>query len=97
MFYDNKYNSFNKIGLQNFHINNNNKIILQIKVLNEMHNIELFKNSNIKTIKYKILNIYGIMIDKQKLIFKNMELCDNKMINDYRINDMDIIFCTIFE
>jgi hypothetical protein len=96
MFYENKYDSFNKIGIQNFHINNN-KIRLQIKILNEIQNIELFKNSNIRTIKYKILNMYGIMIDKQKLIFKNMELCDNKMINDYRINDMDIIFCTIFE
>jgi hypothetical protein len=96
MFYDNNYNSFNKIGLQNFHINNN-RIRLQVKILNEIQNIEIFKNSNIRTIKYKILDMYGIIIDKQKLIYKNIELCDNNMVNDYKIEDMDIIFCTIFE
>jgi hypothetical protein len=96
MFCDNNYHSFNKIGSQNFHINNN-KIILQIKILNEIQNIEIFKNSNIRTIKYKILDMYGIIIDKQKLIYKNIELCDNNMVNDYKIKNMDIIFCNIFE
>ena len=96
MFCDNNYHSFNKIGLQNFHINNN-KIILQIKILNEIQNIEIFKNSNIRTIKYKILDMYGIIIDKQKLVYKNIELCDNNMVNDYKIKHMDIIFCNIFE
>jgi len=98
MFYkNNNYNSFNKIGLENFHINNNNRIRLQIKILNEIQNIEIFKNSNIRTIKYKILDMYGIIIDKQKLIYKNIELFDNNIVNDYKIEDMDIIFCNIFE
>lgn len=87
---------FNKNNFENYHINNN-RIKLQIKILNEIQNIEILKNSNIRTIKYKISNIYGIIIDKQKLIYKNTELCDNKMINDYKIKEMDMIFCTIFE
>jgi hypothetical protein len=86
-----------KTNFKNFQINTNNNIKLKIKVLGEMQNIEILKNSNIRTIKYKILSMYGIMIHKQKLIFNDIELYDNDMITDYSIKDMDLIYCNIFE
>ena len=78
--------------------NHSENIMIYINLLGKKK-ILIYVNINDKIIdlKKKIENIEEIDIDEQNFFFCGALLKDEKSINDYKIEDNDIIICVVFE
>lgn len=63
---------------------------------NNIINIEIDSNKTIQSLKKEINGTNGFSIKKQKLFLNEIELEDNKKIKDYKISNLDILLCLIF-
>ena len=97
--------------LADYNINSESKLHLIIEKDNQPYNIMIYINllgkkklSILVNINDKILDLKKeieknekIDIDEQNLFFCGALLEDEKLINDYKIEDNDIIICVVFE
>ena len=65
--------------------------------MNNIYDMEVFADSTVKIIKNQICILYGLIMNKQKMFYKNIELENDKKLSFYKIKNEDLIFCIIID